>query len=73
MSDSDSDIELVRATSGHNVAPDNRDFMIKIKPLDGGKIGLVYTLKKGQSLPYAPQLKGKGRLKKTPVFRDIVP
>ena len=60
MSDSDSDCELVmvRTTSshGHKSAPDNIDYKIKIKPNNKKTIGLLYTLKKGQILPYSPDL-----------------
>lgn len=58
--DSDSDCEMVKTDSfsGHRVAPEDRDYPIKIKPLEMKKFGLLYTLKKGQSLPYAPELNG---------------
>ena len=53
MSDSDSDCEMVRVKSfeGHKFAPEDKVFSIKKK-------GYIYTLKKNQSLPYAPHLEG---------------
>ena len=60
MSDSDSEVELVRTTSdkGHKVAPNDEEFKIKIKPRDQKTVGILYQLKKGQTLPYAPNLHG---------------
>lgn len=63
MSDSDSDsCDLVRVNSNkiktHKFAPSDTEFKIKIKPLLTDKIGLLYVLKKGQDLPYSPELKG---------------
>ena len=60
MSDSDSDFEMVRVKSfqGHKFAPSDTDFSIKIKPKKGRKIGFMYTLKNGQTLPYAPNIEG---------------
>ena len=58
MSESDSECELVRVTSskGHKVAPFDGDYKIKIRPNQNKKCRLLYTLKKGQSLPYCPDL-----------------
>lgn len=60
MSDSDSDCEMVRVKSfeGHKFAPEDKVFSIKLKPFLGKKKGYIYTLKKNQSLPYAPHLEG---------------
>ena len=61
MSDSDSDFEMVRVKSfqGHKFAPSDTDFSIIIKPKKSKKLGLMYTLKKGQTLPYAPIIEGR--------------
>ena len=58
MSDSDSECELLRVSSskGHKVAPCDSEYKIKIRPNQKKKCRLLYTLKKGQSLPYCPDL-----------------
>lgn len=55
---SDFECEMVSINSfgGHKVAPDDCEYPIKIKPLEINKF--FYTLKKGQSLPYSPELNG---------------
>ena len=63
-SDSDSCMELTRVSSvkGHKVAPEELTFKIIIKPGVNSlreKVGFVYTLKKGQPLPYSPTLEGE--------------
>ena len=60
MSDSDVEIELTRANSNPNFesAPVDKEFKIIVKPKELNKVGILYTLKSGQSLPYSPMLKG---------------
>ena len=59
--DSDGDVSLVRVSSarGFKVAQDDVEYKIILKPGNNNKVGLVYTLKKGQELPYTPELEGK--------------
>ena len=60
LSDSDSDCEFVKTSSvkGHKSAPNDEKFRIKIKARNKKTIGLLYTLVKGQVLPYTPELEG---------------
>ena len=63
-SDSDSSVELKRVSSfkGHKVAPEELTLKIIVKPSVNStrkKVGFVYTLKKGQPLPYSPTLEGE--------------
>lgn len=60
MSDSDSDCVMVKVKSieGYKFAPKDKDYLLKIKPKGGKKSGRIYTLREGQSLPYAPNLEG---------------
>ena len=60
MSDSDSDVPMVRVKSieGFKLAPEDIEFLIKMKPLKGQKKGFAYKLKKKQTLPYSPYLEG---------------
>jgi hypothetical protein len=66
MSDSDSDSGLKRVHSRteplFKVAPRDIDFKIKIVDNNCEPIRLLYTLKKGQMLPYEPDLEGKEAL-----------
>ena len=60
-SDSDGGFKRVDSTSVKLflAAPEDIEFKIKIKPLVGGKsLKVLYTLKKGQKLPYEPDLDG---------------
>ena len=71
MSDSDSDCELKRVDSTkiktYTFAPSDTDYKLKIKPLMEKKFALLYTLKKGQSLPYSPDLDGIDACAPTPL------
>ena len=66
MSSSDSDSELVRVKSLPKLlpkvvfltAPEERDFKVKIKVQGMKTEKFIYTLKKGQKLPYQPMLGG---------------
>ena len=63
-SDSDSSVELKRVSSfkGYKVAPEEFTLKIIVKPGVNStrkKVGFVYTLKKGQPLPYSPTLEGE--------------
>ena len=63
-SSSDSCGELVKWTSTPKMpdqfdeATDNIDFRIKVKPKGQESIKFKYTLKKGQELPYYPEVHG---------------
>ena len=59
-SDSDSEIELKKASSlkGHKVAPRDIEFKLIFKPHEQDKFGLLYTLKQGETLPYSTELDG---------------
>ena len=64
-SDSDSDCGLVRVNSvkkndEYMESPRYIEFKIKFKDTSDAKLaGLIYKLKKGQELPYEPDLSGK--------------
>ena len=60
MTDSDSDCEFVRTNSfdGHETVPRDEPYKIKFKSCDGKSTAVLYTLKKGQELPYCPILEG---------------
>ena len=60
MTDTDSDCEFVRTNSfdGHETVPRDETYKIKFKSCDGKSTAVLYTLKKGQELPYYPTLEG---------------
>ena len=66
MSSSESDSELVRYNSQPELlpqvvfltAPEEKDFKVKIKVQGKKTEKFIYTLKKGQKLPYQPNLGG---------------
>ena len=64
MSDSDSDLGLVRVSSvkkpEYNESPREIDYKIKVMEKDKPKpFRMLYTLKLGQKLPYEPDLSGR--------------
>ena len=60
LSDSDCELQLTRVSSTkvHKLVPEDTDYRLIFKPAKNERVGLLYTLKAGQVLPYVPLLKG---------------
>lgn len=73
MSESDFDMGLKRVHSRKEpvfqVVPKDIDFRLRIVDINSEPIGLLYTLKEGQTLPYEPDLEGNIAILNTIFFK----
>ena len=75
MSESDFDMGLKRVHSRKEpvfqVVPKDIDFRLRIVDINSEPIGLLYTLKEGQTLPYEPDLEGNRAILNT-IFLNVM-